>query len=216
MREARSTLQLTNDEIERAVGVLRQAKVAQASVGFAGEPFQKRSGEPRFADAGLPRNQDNLAFAALGTPPAAEKHLELLLTPDQGGQTLATQGLEATLDRAGSDCCPGPNRSGETLETVRAKVFKLEQGAEEPPRALGNDDAVRFGDALQPRRQVRRLANDAALLRIAGPDQIADHHEPGRNPRADLERLGSARLEPRNRANDVEPGSQRPLGVVLV
>ena len=26
---------------------------AQASVGFAREPFQKRGGEPRFADAGL-------------------------------------------------------------------------------------------------------------------------------------------------------------------
>jgi hypothetical protein len=79
------------------------------------------------------------------------------------------QGLEVALDRTGSDCRPGPHRSGETLETVRAKVFKLEQGAEEPPRALGNDEAVRFGDALQPRRQVRRLAQDAALLRLAGP-----------------------------------------------
>src|SRR5262245_44916910 len=38
-------------------------------------------------------------------------------------------------------------------------------------------DAVRFGDALQPRRLVRRLSQDAALLRVAGPDQIADHHE---------------------------------------
>ena len=53
MREARGTLQLPNDGIERAVGVLRRAEVAQASVGFAREPFQKRGGEPRFADAGL-------------------------------------------------------------------------------------------------------------------------------------------------------------------
>ena len=36
------------------------------------------------------------------------------------------QGLEAALDRTGSDCRPGPHRSGETLETVRAKVFKTE------------------------------------------------------------------------------------------
>jgi hypothetical protein len=216
MREARGALQLTNDGIERAVGVLRRAEVAQASVGFTPEPFQKRGGEPRFADAGLPRNQDDLAFAAPCSLPAAEQDLELLLTPDQGGQTLAMQRFEAALDHTGSDCCPGPNRSGETLETVRAKVFKLEQGAEQPPRALANDDSVRFGDALQPRRQVRRLAKDTALLRIAGPDQIADHHEPGRNPRADLERPGSARLQPRHRADDVEPGPHRPLGVVLV
>ena len=86
------------------------------------------------------------------------------------------QGLEAALDRTGSNCRPGPNRSDETLETVRAKVFKLEQSAEEPPRALGNDDAVRFGDSLQPRRQVRRFAQDAALLRLPRTDQVADDH----------------------------------------
>ena len=126
------------------------------------------------------------------------------------------QGLEAALDRTGSDCRPGPNRSGETLKTVRAKVFELEQGAEEPPRALGNDDAVRFGDALQPRCQVRRLAQDAALLRLAGPDQIADHHEPGRNPDAYLAAARERASRAAHRANDVEPGPHRPLGVVLV
>src|SRR6478735_8581446 len=79
MREARGALQLTNDGIERAVSVLRRAEVAQASVGFAREPFQKCGREPRFADTGFPRNQDDLAFAAPGSLPAAEQNLELLL-----------------------------------------------------------------------------------------------------------------------------------------
>ena len=35
--------------------------------------------------------------------------------------------------------------------------------------------------ALQARREVRRLADDAALLRLSGADQVADHDEPGRD-----------------------------------
>ena len=40
-----------------------------------------------------------------------------------------------------------------------------------------------FGSAiaLQARRKVRRLADDAALLRLTRSDQVADHDQPGRN-----------------------------------
>ena len=40
-----------------------------------------------------------------------------------------------------------------------------------------------FGSAiaLQARREVRRLADDAALLRVPRSDQVADHDQPGRD-----------------------------------
>ena len=50
-----------------------------------------------------------------------------------------------------------------------------------------------FGSAiaLQARREVRRLADDAALLRLPRSDQIADDDQPGGNADAGLQ--GSVR-----------------------
>jgi hypothetical protein len=49
-RQSCSTLQLADNRIERAVGVLRRAEIAQARVRLGGEAFQKRGREPRFAE----------------------------------------------------------------------------------------------------------------------------------------------------------------------
>jgi hypothetical protein len=45
---------------------------------------------------------------------------------------------------------------------------------------------------LQSRREVRRLADDAAFLRLTGTDEIADDNTPGRNPDPQLEPFGPA------------------------
>ena len=41
---------------------------------------------------------------------------------------------------------------------------------------FGNYDAVRFCDALQARRKVRRLANDGLFLSRARSNQVANNH----------------------------------------
>ena len=73
-----------------------------------------------------------------------------------------------------------------------------------------------FGSAiaLQARREVRRLADDAALLRLARSDQVADDNQPGRDADTGLQR--SARLEPGHRRDQLQPRPHRPLGVVLM
>ena len=53
------------------------------------------------------------------------------------------------------------------LRSFGPEVLQLEEIAEKLSRALGDDDHVRLGDPLQTRCQVRRLADDAALLRLA-------------------------------------------------
>ena len=53
------------------------------------------------------------------------------------------------------------------------------------------DDRVRLGNTLQARREVRRLANDAALLSVTRADQVADDDQPSRN--ADTSSQGGAR-----------------------
>ena len=74
------------------------------------------------------------------------------------------------------------------LRSFGSEVLQLEQIAEKLSRALGDDDRVRLGDPLQARREVRRLADDAALLRLTRSDQVADDDQPGRNADAGLQR----------------------------
>ena len=73
-----------------------------------------------------------------------------------------------------------------------------------------------FGSAmpLQARREVRRLADDAALLRLARSDQVADHDQPGRDADTGLQR--SAGLQRCHRRDQLQPRPHRPLGVVLM
>ncbi len=181
VRQSGGTLHLADDRIERAVGVLRRAEIAQARVRLAGEAFQKRGREPRFADAGLAGEQHHLAFAGLCLGPAPQQQFEFFFPSDEGGQAGRVHRLEAAFHRTRPQRRPGPRRPGDALEVLWPEVLKLEEIAEKLSRAVGDDDHVRLGDALQACREVRRLADDAALLRVPRSDQVADDNQPGRN-----------------------------------
>src|SRR5262245_27645725 len=118
--------------------------------------------------------------------PATKQEVQFLLTSDQSRQRLPAQGLEAALSRTWSDCDPGSDRFGEALQSMGAKVLNLEQVAKELSRAFGNDDAIRLGDTLQSRGNIRGLPHDAALLSLARPDQVADDNKPSGNADASL------------------------------
>ena len=126
------------------------------------------------------------------------------------------QRLEAAFRGTRPQRRPGPRRPGDALEVLRPEVLKLEQIAEQPARALGDDDHVRLGDRLQPRREVRRLADDAALLRLARSDQVADDDQPGRDADPHVQRRAGRGDELRRCLDDREPGLHGALGVVLV
>ena len=192
VRKSGGTFHLADDRIKRAVGVLRRAEIAQARVRLGGEAFQQRGREPRFADAGLAGEQHHLAFAGLCPRPAPQQQFEFFFPPDERGQAARVQRLEAAFHRTRPQRRPGPHRPGDALEVLRPEVLKLEQIAEKPSRALGDDDPVRLGDALQARRKVRRLADDAALLRLARSDQVADDDQPGRNADTGLQRSAAS------------------------
>ena len=97
-----------------------------------------------------------------------------------------------------------------------AEIPKFEQIAEKPARALGDDDHVRFGHRLQARRQVWRLADDSALLRLARSDQLADNNEAGRDADADLQGNAAACLQLRHRLDERQPRLYRAFGVMFV
>jgi hypothetical protein len=61
---------------------------------------------------------------------------------------------------------PHSHRPGNALEAPHPKVIELEETAEKSSRAFGDDDRIRFGNTLQPRRKIRRLAHHPQLLRL--------------------------------------------------
>ena len=52
----------------------------------------------------------------------------------------------------------------------------LEQIANQPARACGDNDSIRLRQALQSGGKVRRFTHDRLLLRRAFADQIAYNH----------------------------------------
>ena len=124
------------------------SKVAQPRIRLGGDAFQQRSGEPRLADAGFTGQQDDLAFAALRFRPAPHQQFRFFFAADQRGEAAAVQRLEAALDRTRSQCREGAHPPGDALEVLRPEVFELEQFADEPARAFGDDCRIRLGDAL--------------------------------------------------------------------
>ena len=94
--------------------------------------------------------------------------------------------LEAALDKTRPHHREGFRSPSDPLEFFWPKVPHLEKIAQQPARGLGNDDGVRLGDALKARREVRRLADDTALLRFAGPDKVSNDYYPGGSPDSNL------------------------------
>ena len=156
---------LDGERIKCAVRVLRRAEIARARVRLGRKTFHERSGQPRFADAGFAREQHHLAFAAPCQGPAPRQQPGLFVPSDQRRQATRMQGVEAAFHRAEAQRRPGPCRLGNAFELLRAEIAQIEELADKPSRAFGDDHHVGLGDALQARRQIGRFADDAALLR---------------------------------------------------
>src|SRR5262249_49103530 len=124
------------------------------------------------------------------------------LAPDEGSQTARMQCLEAAFDRARAQRRPRPRRPGKALEVPGPEVLQFKEIAQKSTRAAANDDHVRLGNLLQPRREIRRLAKEAALRRFPRAEEIADDDQPGRN--SDTRPYGK-RLERGHRCDQFEP-----------
>ena len=189
--------------------------MAERRVRLVAEALAQRPDHARLADPRLAREQHHLAVAVLGPGPALEQDAELVLAPDQRRETLAVQRLEAALGATLAFDPPGRERLGEALEALRAEVGQLEQPADQPARRLADDHAARRRERLQPRREVRRLADHGLLLRRALADQLADHDQAGRDadPRRQRLAAGVAELRRpprRSPARPAPPARPRP------
>jgi hypothetical protein len=85
--------------------------------------------------------------------------------------------IETTVGGTLTDHVPSWHWLGKSLEVRPAKLLISEQIPQQTMRALGDDHASGRGKLLQPRRKVRRLANDGLLLRSPRADQVANDHK---------------------------------------
>ncbi len=125
----------------------------------------------------------------------------------------ASKRLSAPLSRNTREAVTG---AAKPLISTAPEILVVEQPAGQPPRARCDHHRPRLGQRLQPRREVRRLADHRLLLRRALADQIADDDEPGGDPDPHLQPHLGRGVEPRHRLDHAERGPHRPLGVVLV
>ena len=86
------------------------------------------------------------------------------------------------LRRALADDARRADRACDALEILRPQLLQLEQAPQQPARGRGHHDRPGLGQGLQPRREVRRLADDLLLLRRTLADQFAHDHEAGGDP----------------------------------
>jgi hypothetical protein len=63
--------------------MVRGAEIAQPRVGLALDALRKLCRQARLADAWLTGDQHCAPFASLRLPPAADKQLDFLLTPNE-------------------------------------------------------------------------------------------------------------------------------------
>src|SRR5262252_6792978 len=82
-RKAGRMLEMRNDRMERRSLMVRRAEITQVIIGFFVQPLCQRGSDPGLADAGLARNQHDLAFSLLCALPSARQKFELLAPPDE-------------------------------------------------------------------------------------------------------------------------------------
>jgi hypothetical protein len=199
---------------KNALFVCRCEKIAQARVLHRREAFEQGDCQSGLADPGFARYKHDLAFAVLGPRPPPQQQFKFFFTPDQLDQPACVQRVEAALDRGRSQRHPGPHRTGDALQALRAKILKLKEVADELSGAFGNHDLVGLGNALQACGNVRRLANDRLLPGRIRSEQVANDDQPRSN--ADARLQGRHSLEAADRGDHFQPGANGAFRVILM
>jgi hypothetical protein len=214
--EAGGEAELLGHGPQRGAGVVGRALVAQGDLVLALGRVQHRPDQPGLADAGLADQEHRLTLAGRGLPPALEHEPQLLLAPDHGGHPVRPAGLEAALGPALAGDLEARHEVLEALEPERAEAAQLEHVAQEPARAVRDHHRPRRRRLLQPRREVRGLADHRLLAGRPLAGEVPDHHEAGRHAHPRRERPAGGRRQPGHGLDDAQPGPHGPLGRVLV
>ena len=109
--------------------MIGRALIAQPRVRLVRDLGGELSAEPRLADAGLARKQDDLAGAGPGLTQALAQHRTLRHPADEVGEP-AARGLEAALRGGDAFDREGFDRLGKALDRLATEVAQPEQIAD--------------------------------------------------------------------------------------
>src|SRR6185437_10025253 len=96
--------------------------------------------------------------------PALKQKFKFLRPPDERRRNAMLR-IKAALCTSLAGNAPGTHRTCETLKIPVTEVDCLKQPANQPMRAVGNDDGARLGQHLQARREIGCLPDDGFFLR---------------------------------------------------
>src|SRR5262245_18204664 len=207
-------LKLADDREEGAIVMQRRRELAQLRVRFRSDTLVKGTYEARLSDAGFAAHQHDATFASLGLLPTTQQQLYFLGTPDDRQVRGPSRG-KTVRDIARSQHLPDLLRAGEALDLPGPQSAALEQLANLAVGRCGNQHGPRLGKGLQPRGEVRRIAQNGPLSRQALADRV-DDNKAGRNADARVQLDTGAELQAADRADQRQPGANRPLRIVLV
>ncbi len=168
-------LQLPYRRVENTARVIGRALIANRREVVAGDVLGEALQQPRLADARLARNQHHLALAGLGETPAVGQQAQLVHAADEFRQRTGVCGFETGLRGSLRHDAPGPDRLAESLDRHRLAGIQLEGAADQPLGRRLDQYLPGLGCGLQPRREVRGVAERGVFLRGALPDDVADH-----------------------------------------
>jgi hypothetical protein len=214
--KAGGPFQLCGKRMQWTVAVMRRTEIAEPGMRLAVQALLQGGNDARLADARLAGKQDGLALAVFRPRPTAQQRFDLLLATDQGAEHGGAQRLETTLHRARPKRLPDLHRRANAPDRDGADVAIIEEIAEQTPRLARDQHASGLGQALPSGGEVRRFTDDTTFLHFPAADQIADDDKAGSDADAAGEFADRSQPQRANRTDQLEPGQDRPLGIVLL
>ena len=147
--------------------------------------------------------------------PALHNKAKFVIATDQPSDVVAVSGFEPVFGRAFAVHAPGRNRFVEAFQRLRFKRFQIERCAQQAMGVEPDDELSRRGDALQPGRQIRRLAG--YCLRVFGKntDKVADDDLAGGDADPGRQCLAVLTLQTGNGGDGIETCAYRAFGLIL-
>src|SRR5206468_2958009 len=160
-----AALDLLDQRVEGAVQAVRRALEEEGDVVPLANSRPEGLNHARLADPWVAGQEHGLAFATADEIPSAKENLELLITGDEGRQRGGSHGFKAACSMAVPQDTPDRYRTPRAGERLGAQVLVNECPRGQFAGIRTDRHRSRFGQGLDARREIGRLAYDRTLLR---------------------------------------------------
>ena len=212
-------VQVVDDRIEGAVGMVRGTVQRQARRALSHHTLGQRAHQARFANPRLAAEQHHLAQTVAGLGPALQQQRHLRLPAHQGGEPAGGGHVQATLRGAFPHHLGDPHRRVNALERMHPPVLADKVPLHQASGGLTEHHRIRLCQALQAGGQVRRVAQGQAFAPVATAD-VAHHHRPGMDTQAHGQVhplvLDQPRVQHRHGLYNAQSGAHGALRIVFV